>query len=200
MYRRNTDTRLIFLHPQSSTSCGKNKIQFNRKKEKTQRTWPSLRNICINDPRQRKFCSERLLWGGCLRTNVAPLCADYHPFLRQGAGERYSWADQQQTLGNLLFPSPPLPPSPPPPLLLRNQTGPGLRRTEPHSALLIDKTTWKKKTAHHWLATLFQTLSLWAGLFFGNASRLKRRFTAGKSEVNWIFNLSYLKESGTSLE
>lgn len=72
---------------------------------------------------------------------VGSLYADYHPFFRQGAGERYCWADGQRTLGNLLFPSPPP--------LLRNQAGPGLRRTEPHSALLIDKTPWKKRTANY---------------------------------------------------
>lgn len=72
---------------------------------------------------------------------VGSLYGDYHPYFRQGAGERYCWADQQQTLGNLLFPSPPPP--------LRNQAGPGLRRTEPHSALLIDKTPWKKRTANY---------------------------------------------------
>lgn len=63
---------------------------------------------------------------GGLRGVVASLCADYHPFFRQGAGERYCGADQQHTLGNLLFPSA----APPPPAALLNQAGPGLRRTE----------------------------------------------------------------------
>ncbi len=107
--------------------------------------------------------------GEALWTNVAPLCADYRPFFRQGAGERYCWAEQQQTLGSLLYPSSPAPPAPP----LRNQAGPGLRRTEPHRALLIDKSSWKKRTANP-CATLFQSFSLWAGLW--DASRLKRPF------------------------
>lgn len=69
------------------------------------------------------------------------------------------------------------PPPPPPPSPLRNQAGPGLRRTEPHSALLIDKTPWKKRTANYG-ATLFQT-ELW------DASRLKRALTNAEREVDF---------------
>lgn len=133
--------------------------------------------------------------GSCEAVVCGLMYADYHPFLRQGAGERYCRAHQQHTLGNLLFPSPP-----PSSLPLRNQAGPGLRRTEPHSALLIDKTPWKKRTANyrpdlrHYVTRSARELDFW------DASRLKRHVAAGKSEVKWILSLLYIKDNGTPLE
>lgn len=43
----------------------------------------------------------------------------------------------------------------------------GLRRTEPHSGLLVDKTPWKKRTANYLPATLFLPLSWTFGTRYG---------------------------------
>lgn len=85
------------------------------------------------------------------------------------------WADRQQTLWNLLSPSAPSSPA------RRNQAGPGLRRT----ALVIDKTSWKKRTAH-----LRRYRRSACELDFWEVSRLKRPLTSGaKRYANWIFQV-----------
>lgn len=78
--------------------------------------------------------------------------------------------DQQQTLGNLLFPSPPPPPSSP----LRNQAGPGLRRTE---LCLLIRLLGRRGP---------QTTVLTCDVSC-DASRLKRPLTTGKKRSQLDF-------------
>lgn len=78
---------------------------------------------------------------------------------------------------------PPSSSSPSPPLPLRNQAGPALRRTEPHSASLIDKTPWKKSTANHRPDC---DAALWAGLYGRvTGNRLRGRSSFKKKKNGW---------------
>lgn len=107
------------------------------------------------------------------------------PILQAGGGR-----ETLQQTRNLLFPSPP-----PPPLPLRNQAGPGLKRTEPHSALNIDKTPWKKWTANYRPDLRRYFSHSWCELDFWNTVKQMSRFITGRQTSGFLIHY-ILKKSG----
>lgn len=93
-----------------------------------------------NDSVQGKCCSCRTRSPN--GSNLASPWADYHPFFRQGAGGRYCCAERQRTLGNLRHHRQQQQRS-----VIRQLQGWGAPR---HTALLVDKTSWKERTAYSW--------------------------------------------------